>query len=73
MFFVSCIFEPTVTLNGIPISSCGCQAFIAQRKAEAGLRSPTWHMLGVKKQGTAFWGYTKDKRAAEWLLFFVNI
>jgi len=29
-------------------------------------------VLGVKKQETAFWGHTKDKRAAEWLLFFAK-
>ena len=35
------IFEPTFTLNGIPILPVGCQAVIAQRKAEEWLRLPT--------------------------------
>ncbi len=35
MFDNSCCFEPTFTLNGTPTLPCGCQALIAQGKAEA--------------------------------------
>ena len=35
MFDNSCCFEPTFTLNGAPTLPCGCQALIAQGKAEA--------------------------------------
>ena len=54
----SCYFEPTFTLNGIPILCDGCQApQYGQGKAEVALRSPTWRELGVKRQEPAFWGY----------------
>ena len=55
--WISCYFEPTFTLNGIPILCDGCQASISQRKAEVTLRSPTWRELGVKVQEPTFWGY----------------
>ena len=35
MFDNSCCFEPTFTLNGTPTLPRGCQALIAQGKAEA--------------------------------------
>ena len=57
--WISCYFEPTFTLNGIPILWDGCQASISQRKAEVTLRSPTWRELGVKVQEPAFWGYLR--------------
>ncbi len=41
MFDSTCNFEPTFTLNGIPTLPIGCQAVIAQRKAEERLRLPT--------------------------------
>ncbi len=63
----SCYFEPTFTLNGIPILCNGCQASISQRKAEVTLRSPTWRELGVKVQEPAFWGYLG--RAADGCFF----
>jgi len=54
----SCYFEPTFTLNGIPILCDGCHApQFGQGKAEGTLRSPTWRELGVKRQEPAFWGY----------------
>ena len=54
----SCYFEPTFTLNGIPILCDRCQApHIGQGKAEVTLRSPTWRELGVKVQEPTFWGY----------------
>ena len=55
--WISCYFEPTFTLNGIPILCDGCQAPIGQGKAEVALRSPTWRELGVKVQEPTFWGY----------------
>lgn len=33
----SCYFEPTVTLNGIPTSSYGCQASGPERISETGI------------------------------------
>ena len=55
----SCCFEPTVTLNGIPISSNGCQAPTRKRIAEEGKSSDCGHppslRLGVKRQEPAFW------------------
>ncbi len=55
--WISCYFEPTFTLNGIPILCSRCQAPISQGKAEVILRSPTWRELGVKVQEPTFWGY----------------
>ena len=65
--WISCYFEPTFTLNGIPILCDGCQASICQRKAEVTLRSPTWRELGVKVQEPTFWGYLR--RAAKGCFF----
>ena len=59
MFDNSCCFEPTFTLNGIPILARRCQAIIAQWKAEALFAVTHLALLGVKKQEAAFWGYNK--------------
>ena len=65
-------FEPTFTLNGIPILPSGCQAltsvpvYIGKQWFADGLEGkakalvadlPTWHTLGVKRQETAFPGF----------------
>ena len=46
-------FEPTFTLNGIPILPSGCQALTPQggigRKAKGWLWLPTLALLGVKR------------------------
>ncbi len=55
----SCCFEPTFTLNGIPILPSGCQALIAQGKAEALVAVTHLASLGVKRQEPAFWGIHK--------------
>ena len=54
MFDNSCCFEPTFTLNGIPILARRCQAIIAQWKAEALLAVTHLASLGVKRQEPAF-------------------
>ena len=54
-------FEPTDTLNGIPILPCGCQALTSREglegKAEALAAVTHLALLGVKRQEPAFWGY----------------
>ena len=52
-------FEPTDTLNGIPILSYSCQASTRKRIAGEGksmiaVAHLAW--LGVKRQEPAFWG-----------------
>ena len=46
-------FEPTFTLNGIPISPCGCQAFTLMRIAEED-KSPVavTHLARARSQRT---------------------
>ena len=39
-----------------------CQASIMQWTTKKQMRLPTWLRLGLKIQGPAFWGFTKDKR-----------
>ena len=64
MFDNSRCFEPTFTLNGTPISPRGCQAPIAQGKAEAfGCGNPPGCQLGVRRREAAFWGYKREKAA----------
>lgn len=70
--WISCYFEPTFTLNGIPILCNGCQASISQRKAEVTLRSPTWRELGVKVQEPAFWD-TYEEAANGCFFIFIGI
>ena len=65
----SCHFEPTFTLNGIPILGYGCQAFIMQRKAEVSPAVAHLGLLGVKIQEPAFWA-TNEKQSF-WGLFFI--
>ena len=45
-----CCFEPTFTLNGIPILPGGCQALIAQGKAEAPVA--VTHLASARSQNT---------------------
>ena len=57
------IFEPTVTLKGIPISpvpmsrlrlrACAGKSY-GRGRQRLGLRAPTWRLLGVKYPGSAF-------------------
>ena len=55
MFDNSRCFEPTFTLNGTPILPRGCQAPIAQGKAEAfGCGNPPGCQLGVRRREAAF-------------------
>jgi len=59
-------FEPTFTLNGIPILPCSCQASTRKRIAGEGknvVAVTHLALLGVKKQEAAFWGYyfTKER------------
>ena len=64
MFDNSRCFEPTFTLNGTPILPRGCQAPIAQGKAEAfGCGNPPGCQLGVRRREAAFWGYKREKAA----------
>lgn len=59
MYDNSCNFEPTFTLNGIPISVSGCQAsdFAVEGRSLLAVTHLAW--LGVKIQGPAFWGFNK--------------
>ncbi len=61
----SCSFWTYITLNGIPISSGGCQALTLSRRIgrEGKNLIAVTHLalLGVKEQEAAFWGTTKDK------------
>ena len=66
-------FEPTFTLNGIPILPSGCQALTRKRIGREGKKLvAVTHLalLGVKKQEAAFWGNnTNDKSSPKGLLF----
>ena len=68
MYDNSCYFEPTFTLNGIPISARRCQAIIAQWKAEALFAVTHLALLGVKRQEPAF-RVTKEKNSPVGLFF----
>ena len=50
MFDNSCCFEPTFTLNGTPTLPRGCQALIAQGKAEAPVA--VTHLASARSQKT---------------------
>ncbi len=66
-------FEPTFTLNGIPISPGGCQAPLRKKLSGEGksmVAVTHLALLGVKRQEPAFWGYTKDKGELLATLFF---
>ena len=71
MFDNSRCFEPTFTLNGTPILPRGCQAPIAQGKAEAfGCGNPPGCQLGVRRREAAFWGYKREKAAVSAAFFW---
>lgn len=62
-------FEPTFSLNGIPILLIGCQALTRKRIGREGKRLvAVTHLalLGVKKQDAAFWVITKEKEQSFW-------
>ena len=69
MYDNSCYFEPTFTLNGIPILARRCQAIIAQWKAEALFAVTHLALLGVKRQEPAF-RVTKEKTVLRGCFFF---
>ena len=59
MFETLVSFEPTFTLNGIPISPSGCQAPLLRKTSGEGKSEvAVTHLalLGVKRQEPAFWG-----------------
>ena len=59
MFETLVSFEPTFTLNGIPISPSGCQApLLRKTPGEGKSEVAVTHLasLGVKRQEPAFWG-----------------
>ena len=61
--WISCYFEPTFTLNGIPISPSGCQAPLRKKQTGEGKRLvAVTHLalLGVKIQEPAFWEYISE-------------
>ena len=65
-------FEPTFTLNGIPISPSGCQAPLHMKTpGEGKSKVAVTHLasLGVKRQEPTFWGIRKIKRELETTLF----
>ena len=58
-------FEPTFTLNGIPILPCGCQASTHMRIAGEGksmVAVTHLALLGVKRQEPAFWGFKRRRK-----------
>ena len=61
MYENSCCFEPTFTLNGIPILPGRCQALIAQGKAEAPVAVTHLALARSQKMGGGILGDTKDK------------
>ena len=74
MFETLVSFEPTFTLNGIPISPSGCQApLLRKTPGEGKSKVAVTHLalLGVKIQEPAFWGFTKDKRELRMQLSFI--
>ncbi len=65
-------FEPTFTLNGIPISPIGCQAPLREKTSGEGKRLvAVTHLalLGVKRQEPTFWAIQRIKRELETTLF----
>ena len=74
MFVTLVNFEPTFTLNGIPILPSGCQAPLRKKLSGEGKSEvAVTHLasLGVKRQEPAFWGFTKDKRELRMQLSFI--
>ena len=69
-------FEPTFTLNGIPISPSGCQAPLHKKTSGEGKSEvAVTHLalLGVKRQEPTFWGIRKSKRELETTLFLIDV
>ena len=76
MFETLVSFEPTFTLNGIPISPSGCQAPLLRKTSGEGksvVAVTHLALLGVKRQEPAFWAYTEDERELLATLFFARI
>ena len=74
MFETLVSFEPTFTLNGIPILPSGCQAPLRKKTSGEGksvVAVTHLALLGVKRQEPAFWAYTKDKGELLATLFFM--
>ena len=67
------IFEPTDTLNGIPISSGGCQALTRLRIGREGKCADCGHppsLARSQEAGTGILGITKEKQS-EWAAFLL--
>ena len=58
--WISCYFEPTFTLNGIPISRRWMSGLRLQWKAETGAAVTHLALLGVKIWETALWDFEKS-------------
>ena len=72
----SCYFEPTDTLNGIPISSCGCQAsgLYGQCAVEGRNMIAVTHLAIARSQNTRFGilgPYTKEEAVITTAFSFV--
>ena len=64
------IFEPTFTLNGIPIlpDRMSGRHYAAEDRRTVAVTHLA--MLGVKKQEAAFWGYERKEQPSMAALFF---
>ena len=74
MYENACCFEPTFTLNGIPILPGRFQALSAQGKAEAPVAVTHLALARSQKMGGGILGDTKDKETIICMihLFFEN-